>query len=216
MKPNLAPRVQAIVLLLLVATSGALAGIVGDRLLSDRQQPAPAEPPAGAEPRPWGPRGDVRYGERLIGALDLSPAQRSAIDSIVAEQQARVRELNEEVRPRFRAITEQTRSGIEGVLTDEQRVRLRELREERVRAMRDAGRLRGLRPDLPDDVAPGEGRRRDGMRDRPLLDPELRERALRDPAVRDSLRQERLRQRRGDEAAGRPPAEPAPDTTLDT
>jgi Spy/CpxP family protein refolding chaperone len=203
---KLAPRVQAVVLLLLVATASALAGIVGDRLVSDRQPattPASDAPAAGAGPWRWEPRADVRYGERLYGALDLSVAQRAAIDSIVAEQQVRIRELNEEVRPRFRAIAEQTRGRIEGVLTEEQRDRLRQLREERARTLREGGHMRGSRPDRPDD----------GLRER-RPDDGLRERARRDPAVRDSLRRE-WQQRRGSEGqAERPDAAPA--TPADT
>jgi Spy/CpxP family protein refolding chaperone len=198
MKPKLAPRVQAIVLLLLVATSSALAGIVGDRLITDRHSEpaagavAPAngagDPSARPGPWQWEPRVGMRYGERLHGALDLTPAQRAAIDSIVAEQQREVRQLNEEIRPRFRAIAEQTRDRIEDVLTEEQRIRLRALREERVRTLRD-----DARPGRHELMQPGEA-------------PRLRERrdaVRRDPALRDSLRRERTRTQRPDTSPSR-------------
>jgi Spy/CpxP family protein refolding chaperone len=137
---NLSTRTQAIVLLLLVATSGALAGVVGDRLLHDRAatptawQPPPGDGPV-AGPWRWEARPDARYGERLASTLDLTGAQRSAIDSIVDEQQDRVEALTREIQPQFRAIAEETRSSIEHVLTPEQRDRLRLLREQRMRAM---------------------------------------------------------------------------------
>jgi Spy/CpxP family protein refolding chaperone len=174
MRPNLAPRVQAVVLLLLVATAGAVAGIVGDRLISDRQEPIPARDAVrgapGAGPWRWEPRTDVRYAERLSSVLELTAAQQQAIDSIVNDQQQRARALTAEVQPRFRAIAEQTRSSIEDVLTPEQRERLRGLREERVRTMR-----REWRGSREDD---GEGagvrrpldRRPERMRDRARSD----------------------------------------------
>jgi Spy/CpxP family protein refolding chaperone len=127
MATNTAPRVQAVVLLLLVATAGAVAGIVGDRLVTDRTDPAPASeglrsaPMPGAGPWRWEARRDMRYGERLSSDLGLTPDQRAAIDSIVRDQQQRVRALTAEVEPQFRAIAEQTRGRVEAVLTPEQR-----------------------------------------------------------------------------------------------
>jgi Spy/CpxP family protein refolding chaperone len=152
MATNIAPRVQAVVLLLLVATAGAVAGIVGDRLVAERSDPVPAgeglRPGAVPGPGPWRweARRDMRYGERLAADLDLSPEQRAAIDSIVRDQQQRVRALTAEVEPQFRAIAEQTRGRVEAVLTPEQRARLAELRNERRRTMREEwrpGRERG-------------------------------------------------------------------------
>jgi Spy/CpxP family protein refolding chaperone len=152
MAMNTAPRVQAVVLLLLVATAGAVAGIVGDRLVTDRADPAPAgeglrsAPMPGAGPWRWEARRDMRYGERLSSDLGLTPDQRAAIDSIVRDQQQRVRALTAEVEPQFRAIAEQTRGRVEAVLTPEQRTRLAELRDERRRTIREEwrpGRERG-------------------------------------------------------------------------
>jgi Spy/CpxP family protein refolding chaperone len=161
MKP-LGPKVQAVVLLLLVATSGALAGIVGDRLLTDRQDPAgaPADtltaPPFGG-PWRWEARPQVRYAERLGDVLELTPAQRTAIDSIVAEEQARVRALTEQVQPRFREIARDARDRIEELLTAAQRETLRSLREERMRTLR-RGDPRWRQDSMRNP--PGDGRRR--------------------------------------------------------
>lgn len=174
MRLNLAPRVQAIVLLLLVATAGAVAGIVGDRLVSDRQDPPPLRSGTRGMPGPapwrWEARPDARYAERLSSVLELSAAQRAAIDSIVADQQQRVRELTLEVQPRFRAIAQQTRGSIEDVLTAEQKERLRELREERVRTLRRDRRERHGDDDAVDGVRRRELRGPDGMRLRPRRD----------------------------------------------
>jgi hypothetical protein len=167
MRTGMTPRVQAIVLLLLVATSGALAGIVGDRLVS-RRGAAPAE--AGELPAMRGPwrmeaRPAGRYAERLGDVLELSDGQRAAIDAIVAEEQERVRALTAEVQPRFQAAAAETRARIEDVLTPDQRERLRTLRSERMRALgrpdarwhRDSARWR-------DDDSARAGRLRDGAR----------------------------------------------------
>jgi Spy/CpxP family protein refolding chaperone len=188
MKTNLAPRARAVILLLLVATSGALAGIVGDRLVADRAAAtagaAPAAgpmPPAGG-PWRWEPRPERRYAERLGDALELTAAQRTAIDGIIAEEQARVRELSAEVEPRFRAIAEETRQRVEDVLLPEQRERLRALREERIRTRQ------GTEPRWRQDTVRG---RRDGAPERFRGDtagdrpPRVRERS---GAARDTLR----------------------------
>jgi Spy/CpxP family protein refolding chaperone len=131
MKLSIGARAQAFVLLALVATAGALAGMAGQRAFG---QHTPGEPRDSAvQDGRRAPAAEGRYAERLTGSLELTPAQEDAIDEIVAEEQARVRELTEEVQPRFRAIADETRDRIESVLTAEQRVRLRELREQRVR-----------------------------------------------------------------------------------
>jgi Spy/CpxP family protein refolding chaperone len=213
MNINLGARTQAIVLLLLVGTSGALAGVVGDRLLLERgssaQQPAAQEGPPGGPPggqpgdgTPWrweAQPGD-RYADRLAESLELTAAQRAAIDSIVDEQQERVEELNREIQPRFRAIAQETRAGIEAVLTEEQRQRLRSMREDRMRVMRpgmremmrerrDDGRPE-MRPEMRPDMRPDGRPMGPGMRpppggERMPGDGRMRERL-------DSIRGERM------------------------
>jgi Spy/CpxP family protein refolding chaperone len=149
MQMNLGPRGQAALVIALVAMLGALLGIVGDRALAARAAGAqlaaapgaPAFPAGRGGPGPmgqggpwqWEARADMRYAERLAGRLDLTPEQQAAINAIVAEEQAKVRELTREVEPRFRAIAGETRDRIEAVLTDGQRERLREMRDERIR-----------------------------------------------------------------------------------
>jgi Spy/CpxP family protein refolding chaperone len=167
MNINLGARTQAVVLLLLVATSGALAGFVGDRLLLVRSSPPPAEQPqpaapgthpgAGGAPWRWEAQPGERYAERLATSLELTPAQRAAIDSIMDVQQERIQELNREIQPRFRAIARETGEEIEAVLTREQRERLRGLREERARVMRP-----GLRDMMRERWEDGPARRPGG------------------------------------------------------
>jgi Spy/CpxP family protein refolding chaperone len=145
MSVRMSVRAQAVTVLALVATLGALLGILGDRLLAQPRPPAtePAPPVMGPppmaapSPRPGQrpPRGP-RFAERLSDELNLTETQRAAIDSILAEQGARVRALNAEVQPRFQQIAEQTRTRIDQVLTDEQRAELRRIRQARIRQER--------------------------------------------------------------------------------
>jgi Spy/CpxP family protein refolding chaperone len=133
-------RAQAVLVLVLVALLGALLGVLGQRLLA-QQAPTPAdEPHVGVRPLERPPlrpghraRGALRFAERLDEELELTPAQRAAIDSILAEERARVRQLTAEVQPRFRQIAQQTRARIDRVLTDAQRAELRRIRQERIR-----------------------------------------------------------------------------------
>jgi Spy/CpxP family protein refolding chaperone len=152
---RLSPRLQAILVLGLVAAVGALLGILGDRLVAQQRD---ARTVITGRPGP-GPMsgmpgmGAVRYGDRLALRLDLTADQRVRIDSILAQEQIRIRELSRQFQPQFRAIAEQTRGRVEAVLTDEQRERLRDMREERMRRLgadrpmfRDAVRPRQRRP----------------------------------------------------------------------
>jgi hypothetical protein len=146
MRRNVVYRIQAAALLALVALLGALAGVLGDRMLTHYAQERngtavafrPGRPP-GAGVWRWEPRPAGRYADLLATRLELSPEQRTEIDRVLAEEQARVRELTREVGPQFRAIAEQTRQRVEVVLTDAQREQLRALRQERMRGRRHPG-----------------------------------------------------------------------------
>ncbi|HEX7120658.1 MAG TPA: hypothetical protein VF212_17830 [Longimicrobiales bacterium] len=143
------PRTRAAVLMALVGVLGILVGVGLGRATAGRA-PAVAEAPGpGADAPRWGrsaahrdamrvdgrfPVGrarGMRFSERIESALELTPAQKVAIDSILAEGRSRVRALAREYRPRFRAIVAETRRDMEGVLTEAQRERLRDLRSRR-------------------------------------------------------------------------------------
>jgi periplasmic protein CpxP/Spy len=144
------PRLQAVVVLAFVAAAGALVGILGDRLLAQQREAevvaAPGRGPMGGMRPEMGP---MRYGDRLARRLELSTDQRAQIDSILAQEQQRIRALSREFQPQFRAIAEQTRERVEAVLTPDQRDRLRTMREERMR------RLGPDRPMFRDSARPG-------------------------------------------------------------
>lgn len=79
----------------------------------------------------------ARYGENLATRLDLSASQRARIDSILAENRVRARELTRQFQPQFRQLAEQTRERVEAVLTPEQLEQLRTMRQQRMRRRGD-------------------------------------------------------------------------------
>jgi Spy/CpxP family protein refolding chaperone len=133
----LGPRTQAVLVLALVGTIGALLGILGDRVIAGQRSAAVT----GETPRMSPPRGGMmpamRYSERLADRLDLSADQRARIDTILAEEQVHARALAQEFQPQFRALAEQTRIRVESVLTAGQREQMRAMRQQRMRRMGD-------------------------------------------------------------------------------
>ena len=152
MSAQLGARTQAIIVLALVATLGALLGILGDRLLSRRNTtdvPAAGPgmiggPPRGGQPgRGMQAGNQLRYAEWLGDVLELTPEQRATIDSLVVAGAEEVRTLRQEMEPKLREVARQTRVSIDQVLTVEQRQQLRALRQERLRALRPNQPRRG-------------------------------------------------------------------------
>lgn len=157
---SLGPRGQAVIVLALVATVGALLGILGDRLISRARTDVPTAPDIER------PLGGARGFPRIVAErLDLTADQRAAIDSILGAQQQRVQALTREFQPQFRAIAAETREGIEAVLTPEQREIMQTMRRDRLR------RLDRDRPDFRDAVRPRPGDRRPGPRQPPDSSP---------------------------------------------
>jgi Spy/CpxP family protein refolding chaperone len=149
-RPVLGPRAQAVLVLLLVATIGALSGILADRYVAAQRTGTPMQQGMDRTRMTMSP--GFRYGEGLTMSLDLSADQRIRIDSILAENRTRARELTLQYQPQFRALASQTRERVEAVLTPEQREQLRALRQQRMRSGRDMrpGEMR------PGDVRPND------------------------------------------------------------
>jgi Spy/CpxP family protein refolding chaperone len=55
--------------------------------------------------------------------LDLTPAQKAAVDSVMAHEFATVNAIREEMWPRIRAVVDDTRQKIDSLLTPSQRDR---------------------------------------------------------------------------------------------
>lgn len=134
----LEPRVQAVLLLVLVAAIGVLVGITVERL---RAAPTPQTEAASSpgEPREARrfrrparpPRRASIYIELLERELDLSPAQRARIERILVAQQERFRETMREVEPQLREAAVAARREIVDVLDEEQKREFRSLRPPR-------------------------------------------------------------------------------------
>jgi hypothetical protein len=61
--------------------------------------------------------------EWMIDRLDLSPAQRTAVDSVVAHFGGRMSSLQKEYRPRYRAIVDSASQALRALLSEKQRAR---------------------------------------------------------------------------------------------
>jgi hypothetical protein len=68
-------------------------------------------------------RSERRRGRRtlIVEGVGLTAFQKASVDSLVSFHRKRMSELNEEFRPRYRAVVADLREEIKGVLTDDQR-----------------------------------------------------------------------------------------------
>jgi hypothetical protein len=103
-------RLQGLMLLLVAFLVGVLAGAAGDRLWS---RPRPSAP------RPEAPAARQRL-PRVLEEMDLTPVQRSAIDSILASGRPRNEAIMKEVLPKLLAVGDTLHMGIREVLTPSQ------------------------------------------------------------------------------------------------
>lgn len=127
-------RFATTLMLLAAAVAGGIVALVLDRAL--HRPPGAGAPP----PSPHGRRG-VPMTERrenphqmpgrggdphdwLARQLQLSPAQRARLDSLMTRQRDQFQALREETRPRFDSITARTRRSIDSMLTPEQRQKM--------------------------------------------------------------------------------------------
>lgn len=128
-------RLTGMALLIVTFAAGMLAGTATDRVLSARE---PETRAAADCPR------DERGPHSIIDELDLAPAQRARVDSIMARRRQRTDALWQQDGQRIRAAVDSARAEIRTVLTPEQAAeydRLREQHEQeraRKRARRDS------------------------------------------------------------------------------
>lgn len=73
----------------------------------------------------------MRSREPFAAGLDLDPAQRARVDSLMNDQRRKAEQLMADMEPRMRALMDSTNSAIEEVLTPEQRERFRRMQDER-------------------------------------------------------------------------------------
>jgi hypothetical protein len=132
-------RMIAALLLALAAGAGFATGVATDRTLLARSPTgaAPAgEPPAGEGirmllrghdtlPADGTRRVRIMLPTHMGEDLGLTPQQQEAIERIVREEQAAIRELTEQLHPAFMSVVERSRTRIQEVLTEEQLARWR-------------------------------------------------------------------------------------------
>jgi hypothetical protein len=183
-------RLQGVALLVLAFLVGVLAGAAADRLLTRPRPP---------ELRPQETSGAPRL-PKVLEDMDLAPAQRAAIDSILASGRPRNEAIMNEVLPRLRAVGDTLHAGIRSVLTPAQ-------------AAEFDAYLRSHRPQTP--PLPRDGDRRVEDEGRPPRRPppagEATDGAPRGPAPRSAPAGERPDRRpppSGEERDGRRPPPP--------
>jgi Spy/CpxP family protein refolding chaperone len=114
-------RLTGMALLIVAFAAGMLAGTATDRVLSAREPDTRA---AADCPR------DERGPHSIIDELDLAPAQRARVDSIMARRRQRTDALWKQDGQRIRAAVDSARAEIRTVLTPEQAAEYDRLREQ--------------------------------------------------------------------------------------
>ena len=138
------PRALAALLIAFVAIVGGIAGAAIDRAVVHRVPVTLTDTsfhplsqalrvPTDADRR--------RLREELSRELKLSPAQDSAIDSVMKRRSGEFNALRDELRPRVERLVLDVRADIEQTLTPEQRIRFRALQQAQ-------GTVRSTRSDL--------------------------------------------------------------------
>jgi len=123
-------KLATTLMLLAAAVAGGIIALGLDRALHrpavagvPATSPSGRRAPAMGERRPnphqRADRGDPH--DWLARQLQLSPAQRAQIDSLMTRQQEEFRAIREETRPRFDSITARTHRALDSVLSPEQR-----------------------------------------------------------------------------------------------
>jgi len=123
-------RLLAVLVLLLVAVAGGLAGVAIDRrvLLPRKFEGHRFE----HGPGPHGPR-DREFRNRFARELGLSTEQQARIDSIMEHQGRELRAIRHQVQPQLDSIVSRTRQQLDSVLTPEQRKKAEEIRRKHPR-----------------------------------------------------------------------------------
>jgi Spy/CpxP family protein refolding chaperone len=152
------PEVMAAVVMFLILVAGFFAGVAVDRGYRRHVMrfgahvgpgflPGGPMPSLGPGPGPAGPRPRPRVVDRFVRELDLTPAQASALDTIMAQDFAAVRSLREAMQPQVDSVVAVTRARIDSVLTPAQRDRYHQMLD---REQGRAGRRgRGPGPEGP-------------------------------------------------------------------
>ena len=123
-----ASRLVAALVVALALLSGLVLGVAVDRgLLLRGHGRFDGRPPYAGR----GPRGGPGLRMHIDSVLGLSPAQKTEVDSILSQQMAKRRALEDSMGTRLRALMDSTRAMVDRVLTPEQRQKLAAMRAHR-------------------------------------------------------------------------------------
>jgi len=117
-------RSTAVAVLVLCVVVGALAGVIVDRSLLIPHHIGRRPPSRNRSPWPMNELSQDRFARDL----NLTPAQRTKMDSIMSRQVARFRMTRERIQPAMDSIFAETRAAVDSVLTPSQRDSLRTMR----------------------------------------------------------------------------------------
>ncbi len=106
-------KIVAVAALVLFFGSGIVVGMAWDQTASASTPEETRDRTSSEERR--GPR------PLIVEGVGLTALQKASVDSLVSFHRKRMSELNEEFRPRYRAVIADLREEIKGVLTDDQR-----------------------------------------------------------------------------------------------
>jgi hypothetical protein len=125
--PGWRARLATTAVLLLIFGVGVLTGIAGDRFVQRQAPDLPAGVPEDSREAP--PRddresdGDSSSRDRwIIHRVDLSPDQRTAVDSVLTFYRAQVRGLTDDFNSAYWSAVESTRDELRAILREDQRV----------------------------------------------------------------------------------------------
>lgn len=123
---------RGILILVVTLFAGVAAGFAMDRTVVRRGEHKQAGGAPGQSPGDRGPHD--RFEAMLYARLDLTPAQRARIDSVLERRRRETDAYWARVEPGLRAIVDSTRAEILATLTAAQRARYDSLRAERRRS----------------------------------------------------------------------------------
>jgi Spy/CpxP family protein refolding chaperone len=143
--------------------AGLAGGVALDRrVLETPARHANAWRAARADSAGRGERGHTPVIERFASELELTAQQRTEIETILDHYRTHVRSVWQDVRPRYSAIVDSTRTRIEGVLTPEQVQQYRTLLRQRYQRRDDDSTRRSERDSAGrrDSTTPGGSSRK--------------------------------------------------------
>ncbi len=136
MERGLKARLVTVVVLALEFGSGVTAGLAWDRTpeAAPTEEMVQADRQGGErEVQERSGRSDRDRRPLLVEQVGLTSEQKAQVDEIVENSRLRMRNLEKDTRPQYRAIIEETRTAIKEVLTTEQRAEYETLLSERDR-----------------------------------------------------------------------------------